>query len=271
MSAAAIQRLRQALDRRAETGAPVLSFWWRDDDLEIPSLALAEMLTATEDSGIAPGLAAVSGAVKSEAISALDGTQARVMPHGWRHVNHEPAGAKKSEYGPRRAVEERLAEIDGACNRIAALAGTRALLVFTPPWNNIATDLLPHLHRSKAAGVSAYRMPGREPQSASRPRLDTHVDLIDWRGTRQGLSAERLVDLLVPWVKLASVTENPLDSAVGVLSHHLVTRPNDWSAWAPVWRVIASHSASRWVCPETALCMVDGGSDSVTAQGMEAS
>ena len=271
MSAAAIQRLRESLDARADAGAPVLSFWWRDDDLEAPNAALSELLFATSDIGVAPALAAISGTVTPDAIGALDGTAARVLPHGWQHRNHEPDCAKKSEYGPARPVSDRLAEIDLACDRISAVAGARALSIFTPPWNNIDVDLLPHLGGSKAAAVSAYCSPGREPMAAACPRLDTHVDLIDWRGTRRGHSVERLVDLLIPWIKLRSGIEYPLDSTRGVLSHHLVTLPKDWAAWARVWQVIASHSASRWVCPETALCMVRGGRDSVTAQGMEAS
>ena len=261
MSEAAIRRLREALDARVDAGVPVLPFWWRDDDLEAPNSALTDLLIATGDAGIAPAVAAISSTVTPEAIDALEGTAARVLPHGWRHHNHEPEGGKKSEYGPARGVEDRLAEIDNAHDRIVALAKARALPVFTPPWNNIADDLLSHLDRSKIAALSGYRSPGREPRSAACPRLDTHVDLIDWRGTRQGLTAERLVDLLIPWINPTSDTENPLDSLRGVLSHHLVTKPENWSAWGSVLRMIGSHSASRWVCPETALCMVLGDGD----------
>lgn len=258
MSHSAILRLTEALDIRADTGAPVLPFWWRDDDLETPSSALSDLLVATRDIGVIPAIAAISGTVSADAIAALDGWSARVLPHGWHHKNHEPPGAKKSEYGPARSIDMRIAEIDAACDRILALAGERALAVFTPPWNNMGSDLPAHLDRSKAMAVSAYRTPVRPPLPATRPRLDTHLDLIDWRGTGQGLSADQLVDLMIPWIKQMPDTENPLDSPVGVLSHHVVTKSEDWRSWAPIWWVIASHAACEWVCPETALCMVRG-------------
>jgi hypothetical protein len=265
----ALASLNDALTARLErTGAPV-SFWWRDDDLEAPSTALDAMLGALGEIGIAPAFAAIPATVSQAAIAALNETGAVVFPHGWAHANHEPADRKKSEYGPARPADMRLAEIARGWTRIRDIAGDRALGVFTPPWNRIEPALLERLDETGVVGVSTYRSTPSAPTPSRLPRMDTHVDLIDWRGGRAPLSADAVIERLLIWMRDGEASggqpamgqpENrdkmPVDNPIGILSHHRVTPVEAWSDWAPIWRILQQHPGTEWVSPGGALCMV---------------
>jgi len=239
--------LARALDEAGAAGRTV-AFWWRDDDLETETAALAPFLDAVGGAGIDPARAAVPGGLDEGAVARVRTMPcARLLPHGWRHANHGGAEAKKSEYGPERPVEIRLDEIRRSWARLSTLAGDRALPIFVPPWNRVAADLADRLGETGLMALSTYR--GRP--GSDDGRLDTHVDLIDWRNGRRPLAAAQVVDLIVQ--RMAWVA-----GPIGLLSHHLVTPGAAWADWAPVWSLIAEHPAARWVSPEQALCMVAG-------------
>ena len=267
-SRSGLDRLCAGLDAVATAGGSV-ALWWRDDDLERPTPALAALLDALGEHGIAPALAAVGGRLVPEAVTALAGGPARLLVHGWLHADHSAPGSKKSELGPERPAEVRLAEVAEARRRLAALAGERALPCLVPPWNRIGDDLLARLPETGVTALSAFAAPGRIPPPAAVPRLDTHVDLIDWRGGRAPLSGEAAALALAAGVGIrapaaaeqtatAGHHETRVDGPIGILSHHLVTDAAAWRAWRPLLAALAAHPAVRWLDPAAALAAVGG-------------
>lgn len=253
-----VDRLRAALDGLAAAGR-TLRLWWRDDDLERPTPALDDLLAALGEHGIVPAIAAVAGRLEPAAVAAVAAGPARLFVHGWLHANHAGAGAKKSEFGPERPVEERLAEIAEGRRRLAALAGDRALACFVPPWNRIGADLPDRLGEAGIAALSAFAPPARPAVAGAVPRLDTHVDLVDWRGGRLPLTADAAAAGLADRIRPAIPAENresPVDGPVGILSHHLVTGADAWRAWRPLLAVLSGHPAVRWLDPAAALAAV---------------
>jgi hypothetical protein len=252
-SAGATDRLRATLDRLAESGRTA-ALWWRDDDLERPTPELAALLAELGGFGIVPGLAAVAGRLVPEAVDAAgDG---RLLVHGWHHQNYSEPGTKRSEYGPERAPEVRLREIAGAWRRLRALAGERALPCFVPPWNRIGDDLPGRLGETGIRVLSGFASRRRRPVAAAVPRLDTHVDLIDWRGGRGPLPAAAVAAALDACLRAAETPdgrESPVDGPIGILSHHLVTDAAGWAGWRPLLAALAGHPAVRWLDPAAAM------------------
>jgi hypothetical protein len=239
--------LLRHLAARAEAGR-VLTLWWRDDDLETASDRLDACLDALGEAGVVPAFAAIPDGLREDGIAALRGSAAPVLVHGWSHANHAPAGEKKGEFGAHRPLDDRLQDVARGLTRLQAMAGDRARAWFVPPWNRVAPDILPHLRGIGIEAVSAFASRSRAPAPASVARLDTHVDLIDWRGSGGPVSVSALVE--------AICRQDGVDGPVGILSHHRVTDRGAWSAWRPVLRVLSDHSAARWLEPARALAHV---------------
>ncbi len=255
-----LERLAATLDAIGDAGGTV-ELWWRDDDLERPSPELDGMLDELAAVGVAPALAAVPGRLVPEAVAALESSSARLLPHGWLHADHAGPGAKKSEFGPERPVEIRLGEIADGRRRLAVLAGDRALPCLVPPWNRIGDDLLDRLGGTGIIALSGFAPWGRRPDPAAVPRLDTHVDLIDWRGGRAALDAAAVADALDQRIRGAAGDrhESRVDGPIGILSHHRVTDPAAWRGWRPLLAALAAHPAVRWLDPASALAAVGAG------------
>lgn len=269
--AGGIGRLLATLDGVMAAGRTV-QLWWRDDDLERPTPALDALLDALAGHGIVPALAAVPGRAVPEVASALAGSPARLFVHGWLHANHAEPSGKKAEFGPERPVETRLAEIGEARRRLAALAGDRAVACFVPPWNRLGDDLLGRLGEAGIVALSGFASDRRRPMPAAVPRLDTHLDLIDWRGGRAPLSAAAAAAALDARIRPTvpgGGGESPVDGPVGILSHHLVTDAAAWGEWRPLLAALAAHPAVRWLEPAAALAAVGVGAPSGSGAGNE--
>jgi hypothetical protein len=250
-----LDALSGRLDALADAGRAV-ALWWRDDDLERPTPALDALLETLGEHGVTPALAAVSGRLTPDAVAALATTPARLFVHGWLHTDHAPPGGRKSEFGPERPAAIRLAEIADGRRRLAVLAGDRALPCFVPPWNRLGDDLLDRLAEAGVTVLSGFAPWGRPPAPAAVPRLDTHVDLIDWRAGRAPLAAAAVAAALAD--RIGARGESPVDGPIGILSHHLVTDPPAWRAWRPLLAALAAHPAVRWLDPAAAMAAVIG-------------
>lgn len=241
--------LAARLDRRVQDeGARPLELWWRDDDLEAASPALTACLETLGDLGVAAAFAAIPKTLAETAVAALDGSGSVLFVHGWSHTNHAPPTEKKCEFGAGRPLADRLSEIGRGWERLQGLAGERAVACFVPPWNRIGEDLLAALDRAPVVAVSTFASPKRPAPPAAVPRLDTHVDLIDWRGTGGPISGDALAERILE--------HDGVDGPVGILSHHRVTDPGAWSMWQPVLRLLCEHPAVRWLTPGEALARV---------------
>ena len=167
--------LEQEVDAWREAGREV-TLWWRDDDAAEPSLALSRLLRLRPP-GCPLGLAVIPAAAKATLAGELTGA-VDVLVHGFAHANHAAPGARKSEYPAGRAAPDELRE---GRERLDELFGDRALPVFVPPWNRMGEDAAAALPAAGYRVLSGYR--GRP--EGPLPRLDTHVDLVDWRRGRR--------------------------------------------------------------------------------------
>ena len=117
-----------------------------------------------------------------------------------------------------------LRQVDGRCNNIVAgrdAFGAAFLAVLVPPWNRVEPALIARLAGFGFCGLSTF---GRRPNDAAAglPQVNTHLDPVDWRGSRlfigEAAALERLCGALDP--------EEP----IGILSHHLVMDEDGWFA-----------------------------------------
>lgn len=238
--------LLQELDRWQTCGR-VASFWLRDDDATQPTAALDRLLDLGKRHAVPLTLAVIPANTGPDLARRLETAgQIEVAVHGWAHTNHAPLGQKSRELGPDRPGNAVLADLSNGLIKLGNLYGARATPLLVPPWNRIDPGLIPHLSGLGYHGLSVF---GPEPPNPPLPILNTHVDVIDWRGNRGGRPGAVLVTEMVARLQQMAVS----GGALGLLTHHLV---HDNLAWAFVGAVMAAtsaHPGCRWQAASTLL------------------
>ena len=116
--------------------------------------------------------------------------------------------------------------------------------VLVPPWNRIDDALHPYL---KSAGFTGLSVFGKRPAPEVTPGvtlINTHVDPIDWRGTRGYLGDDIVLERLIEQLDE--------DEPIGVLSHHLVMDEPCWTFLERLFSVLWHHPAAR-ICSASTL------------------
>lgn len=222
MNLLARHRLLRELARwRASGHRPLL--WWRDDDARGISPALDRLLA------IAGGLPVSIAVIPSGVSPTLAGWLARnprvtISQHGVDHVNRrQPAEGSSADYTSAVAPVPLARGI---------LAGRNALekvgldpVFFTPPWNRVEPVLLEALVIAGYFALSGWNGEGAEKPGLQR--LDTHIDLLRWKGGARFRGADRIHEELR--AQLAERRElGDYTRPIGLLTHHL---DHDEASW----------------------------------------
>ena len=233
MKGDAIGALRAEFDRLADAGRTV-GFWWRDDDAVAGGPALDRLLDLTGSRGLPISLAAIPHQSKdSLAVRIRTEDGVTVLVHGWSHANHAPSPERKAEFGPHRPVSDMAREARSGLASIIERFGRQALPVFVPPWNRIAPDLAARLPDCGYRALSCF---GEARSAVGTPRIDTHLDPVDWRGTRSLAEPRALVDMTRRALARGA-------DVIGLLTHHLVFDEALWSFCAEMADLVADHPA----------------------------
>ena len=242
--------IRDVLQSLAGLGR-TLEIWWRDDDAVAATPALDRLLAMADRTGAPLGLAAIPASTEPSLPKRLrTAPHVDVLVHGLRHANHAPPRQKRAEFGAHRDPADLARDAQEALRISKDRFGPALLPVFVPPWNRIAPSLATELAGAGYLGLSTFGAPSdpsslcegvKRAESAGVLRIDTHLDPIDWRGTRGLVASERLADAL----RHASVSRDP----VGLLTHHLVYDEALWSFTESLLELFRGHEAVCLVAP----------------------
>lgn len=223
-------------------------FWWRDDDAYQPTPALDRLANTARGAPI--GLAVVPAKVVDALSQPIDKyNNISILQHGYSHQNYASPADHKIELGPQRPLVHTLGDLATGWARLEAIFGTRALPVLVPPWNRLAPGLVPLLPEIGYRGLSTYGARSRPEPIPNLAQVNTHVDIIDWRGSRGFLGDEAVLGRTVDFLARRRTAQIDADEPTGILTHHLV---HDDACWAFLTRLVAaieSHAATRWRLP----------------------
>ncbi|MCB8820138.1 glycosyltransferase [Microvirga rosea] len=221
--------LGEALRRARDRGRAV-RFWWRDDDAVAATPQLERLLSLSDRFQAGLALACVPMGLEPSLAQRLSASErAAALVHGLGHVNHAPGGEKKAEFGPHRPLETLVREAGDALVRSRAVLGDRLLPVFVPPWNRIAPALIDRLPQAGYSALSTFR-----DRDSARPVkgltvINTHVDPIDWHGTRSLIDPSTIIRNLADAVERRVSGHADVEEPVGLLTHHLVHDERVWT------------------------------------------
>ncbi len=243
------QTLEAEIARWRDAGRMV-EFWWRDDDAVCRDTALLRLLELAARSGIPLAMAVTPDLAQGDLFDGLP-PQVAVLQHGCDHINRASVGEEKSEFSaaePRHVV---LARLTAARLRLQAVAGPRALPVLVPPWNRIAVTLLRDLPGAGYVGISGWAGRRRLPAVIGLRQVDTHVDIIDWRGSRGFVGWERALAQAVHHLAARRMGDAPPQAAgpIGWLTHHLAHDAAAWDFLAQLFDATRRMAGVRWCHP----------------------
>ena len=207
--------------------------WWRDDDAIDAGPSLDRLLAIVRDTGTPLALAVVPAQATSALAARLaDEPDVDVLQHGYAHTNHAVAPDKKIEVGVQRPAMLTLGELATGWMALERLFGPRALPVMVPPWNRIAPVLVPTLPEIGYRGLSTFGPRLRVHPVRGLLQVNTHVDLIDWKGGRVFAGEETvLAGLVTALAQARSGGGEP----IGILSHHLAMDAGAWDFLRSLW------------------------------------
>ena len=242
------RELEVELDAWSEEGQAA-TLWWRDDDARGPGPELERLLRIQSRTRVPLSLAVIPERLDPALARRLpEGSGVAVLQHGFAHRNHAGAGEKSMELGPHRPREHVLDEVRLGFERLQSTFGDRFLPVLVPPWNRIAAGVLPFLPRCGLRGLSTFAPRKRADPVPGLHEVNTHVDVIDWRGGRRGRERRVLIREVAGHLRARREGRVDGEEATGVLTHHL---DHDEGAWAFVEELmerVSAHPSASWRC-----------------------
>ena len=238
--------LDRELDLWQQTGLH-LPLWWRDDDATEQTEALGRLEAMARRFDLPVHLAVIPKSASASLVDAV-GQTSHLLPvvHGWAHENNAPADQKKAEFGVTRPVEVALSEAEAGLEQLRGMFGETLLPVFVPPWNRVSADLLPWMAGAGYGVVSTFGPRKARLAAPGLEQVNTHVDPIDWHGSRSLLSLDGLLTSITD--QLADRREGRSDrlEPFGLLTHHLVHDDAIWAFCETLLDKLLSGAARPW-------------------------
>ena len=226
--------------------------WLRDDDAVEPTENLEKLSALTQRYKVPVTIAAIPNDVsQSLADWMCEHRQFSIAVHGYNHINHAPAGQKKCELGLHRGKQTVLTELGDGREKLATMFGAQFIDMLVPPWNRIDAHLVPELSGLGYKCLSTFTWKDFA-KTSPLVQLNTHVDIIDWKGNRGGRGVDELVYDLTEALKTARQHGG---APVGILTHHLVHDAVAWEFLQQLFEFCSTHNKIEWC---QAASLVDG-------------
>ncbi|KIC41152.1 polysaccharide deacetylase [Ruegeria sp. ANG-R] len=241
--------LQDELQRWQDAGL-TLPVWWRDDDAIAVTPQLKQLTALSGELGLPVHLAVIPRDVEASLAEYVSDQSALVpVVHGWAHQNHAPVNEKKAEFRLHRPIEALIADAEAGLTRLRTLFGDQLRPVFVPPWNRIDTEVTAHLPKL-GYRILSTATPRKTPDAAPGiAQVNTHLDPIDWHGTRSLVEPRKLITQTVQLLQDRRTGRADNTEAFGVLTHHLVHDQDIWMFAQDLLHRLLEGPGIPWTAP----------------------
>jgi peptidoglycan/xylan/chitin deacetylase (PgdA/CDA1 family) len=250
--------LRRELEGWLETGRTA-HFLWRDDDARAADPSLVQLLDLADEFGVPLCLAAIPDQAAASLVREIHARPGHlVAQHGICHRNHAPPGQPAVECGGERPPGRILADLEGGRRRLEDLFGPRFQPILVPPWNRIAPEIVEALPACGYKGLSAFGMSAVAPCAAGLVTVNTHVDVLKWRGGTRFAGQDKILAEIAFNLGVRRSGRADASEPIGLLTHHQVHDTATWAFLREILRFLIAHPAVRWVHPGDAFGLAPG-------------
>lgn len=239
--------LKDELDAWQNAGKSA-TLWLRDDDAALIMPGLRQLLALSESLAVPLCLAVVPMTASPALAREVERHPAvAVAMHGYRHHNHEAAGAKKAEFGTVRPLAEMTSELGQGLARMRRIFGKMPRPVLVPPWNRLAADLVAALPAIGFRGLSAFGTRQAAHPAVGLTQVNSHVEAIDWKAGGGAAAPRAIVAGLAAHLRARRLRRADEAEATGLLTHHKMMKENDFMALQEILAAVSAHPAARWL------------------------
>lgn len=221
-----------------------LQVWWRDDDAVAATPALARLSNLSSQIGLPVHLAVIPAHLDDTMVDVI--TTAPLFPvvHGWAHTDHSAGAGKKNEFlTPRPDTRHETAQALALMRNHFGLA---LRPMFVPPWNRIASEVVQALPGQGYTALSTFG-PRTSPEAVpGLARINTHVDPIWWKGTRNLVDPAQLIAQACQHLEARRSGDADANEPFGLLTHHLVHTEAIWTFSAAFLSELLNGGATPW-------------------------
>ena len=161
--------------------------------------------------------------------------------HGFSHANYAGEDEKKIELGNHRPVSRVLDELALARAKLSDMFGEGLSGLLVPPWNRIDSRIAADLGELGFSGISGF---GWKNAVDAIVRINTHVDIIDWKNGKVGKPMDIVLAELTANLKHAR--QNNF-APLGILTHHLAHNEQCWQMLEAMFALLNASGNVQWV------------------------
>lgn len=235
------------LTRWGERGA-VATLWWRDDDACAVTPALERLAALSRHWQVPVALATVPARLDAS-LARLPGPPFRpaILQHGYAHRDYAAADEPAAELGDHRPAGEAADELARGRERLATTFAEDFVPVLVPPWNRIATALVPRLGALGFCGLSCFAARASGEAAAGVRQVNCHVDPVDWRRGTVFRGEGRVLAALCAHLRARREGRADRDEPTGLLTHHLVHGADLWGFLERLFGALTARPDVRWL------------------------
>ena len=119
--------------------------------------------------------------------------------------------------------------------------------VLAPPWNRIPAHLVAQIATCGFSGLSRY---GARRSALAAPgiaEINTHVDIIDWKGGRRFVGGEQALLQAIRHLAARREASVDPDEPTGWLTHHACHDERAWAFLAELFERLGPRQGVRWI------------------------
>ncbi len=220
--------LEEELSKWGESGREV-EFWWRDDDVNKPSLALERLVSISNTHKAALSLAAIPKGIDSNLVDVFQNNRlVNILQHGYSHNNCAPPTSRKMELGLHRPISEITTQLASGFSILQDIFGAQFLPVMVPPWNRIDSQVVNELQNIGLNGISTLGPRNKSNFSDKLKEINVHIDILNWKIGPCFKGNTACIEQIVNHLSDKRMGRVDINEPTGIMTHHSVHDEGCW-------------------------------------------